>query len=120
MWQVAFSSKSVLKKVRPVLPTADSLIYMWASCGNRKYDPNGDDWGNASSTYMDTRRSLIKLTDARAGDLIVYGSAHVEMFMEDYHGNSTRVIGWGSAPGHYSTLGGENAYQLKYEHEKPS
>jgi cell wall-associated NlpC family hydrolase len=91
---------------------------MWATCGNPAYDPNGTDWGNASSPAMMSHGHAIKLSNAKPGDLILYAN-HVEMFLEPYHGDSTQVVGWGSAPGHKTTLAAENVWQLLHRGGNP-
>jgi hypothetical protein len=88
-----------------------SLLYMWATCGNPKYDPNGTDWGGASSSLEMLRGVAISVKNLQPGDLVVYGSEHVAMAVTAYRGMSkTQLVSFGSAPGHYTSLADSNAY----------
>ena len=95
-----------------------TLVYMWATCGNPVYDPNGANWTGASSAAMLSHGHAIKLRNATPGGLIIHAN-HVEMFLEPYHGDSTKVVGWGSAPGHATTLRAENEWQLMNRGGRP-
>jgi RHS repeat-associated protein len=88
-----------------------SLLYMWATCGNPKYDPNGTDWGGASSTIEMQHGVAINVKNLQPGDLVVYGSEHVAMAVTPYRGmEKTQLVSFGSAPGHYVSLAASNAY----------
>jgi hypothetical protein len=93
------------------MPTMDcsasiALLYAWGTNNNRAYGLNNGTFnGTTTQTIWNTWRTrIIDQTQARAGDIIVFGkdgdvaSQHAEMFVQDYAGDGTLVFSFGSNP----------------------
>ena len=110
-----------------------TLIYMWASHGNIRYDPNGkandyrgDPWFAANSLWIETSSTArtVRSSQVRAGDLVTYGSHHVAIFLDNWKGSSTRLVSHGG-PNNGDTariisISGENNYQLGHNSQRPT
>jgi hypothetical protein len=92
-----------------------AALYCWGTNNNHAFGLNGKSFnGTTTGTIWATWNSqVISPQAARAGDLIVWGSApgeHVDMLMEDWTGDSTQLFGHGSGVPHVGDYAGNFSY----------